>query len=123
MYLTFFYHRGIRAGYSFSFLEVIVGCEILDAGNVTCEHDSAGLNVKEKKLIYLHLKKFFRGARFASPPFLRSLQEKHKIGDVVCVSGKVSALVCYFMPRSLFQFAHLTFVAPCIAIIWLNDLI
>ncbi|KAI4377493.1 hypothetical protein MLD38_015107 [Melastoma candidum] len=84
--------RGVRAGYSFSFLEVIVGCEILDRGNVTCEHNDAEHNGKEKKLICLHLKKFFRGARFASHAFLRSLQEKHKTGEVVCVSGKVRTM-------------------------------
>lgn len=44
---------------------------------------------RSKRTIYLHLKKFFRGARFTCMPFLRSIQGKHKEGDLVCVSGKV----------------------------------
>lgn len=44
---------------------------------------------KSKRTIYLHLKKFFRGARFTCMPFLKIIQGKHKEGDVVCVSGKV----------------------------------
>lgn len=44
---------------------------------------------RRKRTIYLHLKKFFRGARFTCTPFLRSIQEKHREGDIVCVSGKV----------------------------------
>lgn len=69
--------RGIKASYTFSFLEVVVECEINDIGNRT------------NKTIYLHLKKFFRGTRFTSQPFLRRVEEKHKEGDVVCVTGKV----------------------------------
>lgn len=41
------------------------------------------------KTIYLHLKKFFRGTRYTFKPFLKSLQQKHKEADIVCVSGKV----------------------------------
>lgn len=44
---------------------------------------------RSTRTIYLHLKKFFRGARFTCMPFLRSIQGKHKEGDLVCVSGKV----------------------------------
>ncbi|XP_031401073.1 ATP-dependent DNA helicase homolog RECG, chloroplastic isoform X2 [Punica granatum] len=83
--------KGIRAGYSFGFLEVIVGCEIGDTSS-SSNNFGAYDDRKEKKMIYLHLKKFFRGTRFTSQPFLRSLQEKHKIGDTVCVSGKVKTM-------------------------------
>lgn len=80
--------RGIRASYSFSFLEVVVGCEIAEReSNSGC---MVGDNTGGKKIIYLHLKKFFRGTRFTFQPFLRSLEEKHKEGEIVCVSGKVS---------------------------------
>ncbi|KAI3433162.1 uncharacterized protein J3R85_007042 [Psidium guajava] len=83
--------RGIRAGLSFSFLEVVVGCEIADDRS-TWEHMNVDLHAKEKKTIYLHLKKFFRGTRFTSHSFLRILQEKHRVGDIVCVSGKVKSM-------------------------------
>lgn len=65
-----------------------MGCEIDTNSSPnnfgTCD------DIKERKMIYLHLKKFFRGARFTSQAFLRSLQERYKIGDTACVSGKVS---------------------------------
>ncbi|CAL1356151.1 unnamed protein product [Linum trigynum] len=77
--------RGVRAGSSFSFLEVIVGCEISNESAHTFG-DCHGL---EKRTIYLHLKKFFRGTRFTFQPFLRRLEENHKVGELVCVSGKV----------------------------------
>ncbi|XP_021674594.2 ATP-dependent DNA helicase homolog RECG, chloroplastic isoform X2 [Hevea brasiliensis] len=81
--------RGVRASYSFSFLEVVVSCEVAgDESKRTIEDiDSAG-----KKTIYLHLKQFFRGTRFTSQPFLKILQNKHKPGDIVCVSGKVKSM-------------------------------
>ncbi|PPD79120.1 hypothetical protein GOBAR_DD23952 [Gossypium barbadense] len=83
--------RGIRASYTFSFLEVIVGCEVANNGT-TSEQIYDGSDTKGEKTIYLHLKKFFRGARFASHPFLKSIEGKHKLGELVCVSGKVRAL-------------------------------
>ncbi|KAJ9708397.1 hypothetical protein PVL29_000441 [Vitis rotundifolia] len=83
--------RGVKASCSFSFLEVVVGCEIADCESkyeqMIGANDSWG-----KKTIYLHLKKFFRGTRFTNVPFLRCLQEKHKEGDIVCVSGKVRTM-------------------------------
>ncbi|KAK8526259.1 hypothetical protein V6N12_020737 [Hibiscus sabdariffa] len=83
--------RGIRASYSFSFLEVIVGCEVAHHEPISDQiYDDT--DTKGEKTIYLHLKKFFRGARFASQPFLRCLEGKHKVGELVCVSGKVRAL-------------------------------
>ncbi|KAL4612553.1 hypothetical protein ACB092_08G208600 [Castanea dentata] len=83
--------RGIRASYSFSFLEVVVGCEIAEnQSNPELTVDDVGS--REKKTIYLHLKKFFRGSRFTFQPFLKSLEAKHKEGEVVCVSGKVRSM-------------------------------
>ncbi|KAK2981316.1 hypothetical protein RJ640_007017, partial [Escallonia rubra] len=82
--------RGIRASRSFSFLEVVVGCEVADTDS-TSEHTEEHDNIS-RRTIYLHLKKFFRGTRFTCQPFLRSLQEKHKEGDIVCVSGKVKTM-------------------------------
>ncbi|XP_022941702.1 ATP-dependent DNA helicase homolog RECG, chloroplastic isoform X1 [Cucurbita moschata] len=82
--------RGIRASYSFSFLEVVVGCEIAEReSNSGCLADN---NTGGKKIVYLHLKKFFRGTRFTFQPFLRSLGANHKEGEIVCVSGKVRTM-------------------------------
>ncbi|XP_038707540.1 ATP-dependent DNA helicase homolog RECG, chloroplastic isoform X2 [Tripterygium wilfordii] len=83
--------RGIRAGYSFSFLEVVVACEIA-SNEAALEHAVDDTGRFGKKTIYVHLKKFFRGTRFASQPFLKCVQEKHKLGDLVCVSGKVRTM-------------------------------
>ncbi|XP_075636351.1 ATP-dependent DNA helicase homolog RECG1, chloroplastic/mitochondrial isoform X5 [Castanea sativa] len=83
--------RGIRASYSLSFLEVVVGCEIAE-NQSNPEHTVDDVGSKEKKTIYLHLKKFFRGSRFTFQPFLKSLEAKHKEGEVVCVSGKVRSM-------------------------------
>ena len=66
-----------------------MSCEI---GNNESNFENAtdGTVSKRNKTIYLHLKKFFRGTRFTFKPFLQSLQNKHKEGDTVCVSGQVS---------------------------------
>lgn len=81
--------RGIKAGTSFSIFEVVVGCEIAD--NKTTEHKDDSTDCR-RKTIFLHLKKFFRGTRFTSLPFLRIVEQKHKEGDFVCVSGKVRTM-------------------------------
>lgn len=79
--------RAVRASSSFSFLEVIVSCEVTGRDQtLSCNADDD----KVGKTFYLHLKRFFRGARFTWQPFLNSIQEKHRPGDFVCVSGKVS---------------------------------
>ncbi|KAJ8769268.1 hypothetical protein K2173_002196 [Erythroxylum novogranatense] len=82
--------RGVRAGFSFAFVEVVVGCDIEDN---ECQYTSDDkVNGREKRFIYLHLKKFFRGTRFTSQPFLKCLEGKHKPGELVCVSGKVKGM-------------------------------
>ncbi|MCD7451869.1 hypothetical protein HAX54_013582, partial [Datura stramonium] len=56
--------RGIRASYSLSFLEVVVACDVVDnESSSTSRDDGADYN--------------------------ESLEEKQKVGDIVCVSGKV----------------------------------
>ncbi|XP_051122239.1 ATP-dependent DNA helicase homolog RECG, chloroplastic isoform X2 [Andrographis paniculata] len=83
--------RGIRTRGSFAFLEVVVACEVPSSvSNSQPVVDE--VEDKKKRIIYLHLKKFFRGIRFTCPPFLKSMQEKHKEGDIACVSGKVRTL-------------------------------
>lgn len=70
---------------------MIIGCQIIDRESAN-EH--VANKVEEKKTIYLHLKRFFRGTRFTFKPFLNSIATKYHLGDIACVSGKVS--LCYF---------------------------
>ncbi|XP_058724494.1 ATP-dependent DNA helicase homolog RECG, chloroplastic isoform X2 [Vicia villosa] len=81
--------RGVKANCSFSFLEVIVGCQIVDRESAN-EHVAD--KVEEKKTIYLHLKRFFSGPRFTFKPFLNSIANKYHLGDIACVSGKVRTM-------------------------------
>lgn len=67
-----------------------MGCEIADDKIMDNQDDSTDCR---RKTIYVHLKKFFRGTRFTSLPFLRIVEQKHKEGDFVCVSGKVCSLL------------------------------
>ncbi|CAL9183689.1 unnamed protein product [Musa hybrid cultivar] len=83
--------RGIRAGKSFSFLEVVVGCEFQKNEEDSKIEDDYG--TEDKKMIYLHLKKFFRGTRFTYQPFLRSIESKYTEGDCLHVSGKVRKML------------------------------
>lgn len=79
--------RAIKASYSLSFLEVVV-CGKVDLVAID-EVEQDGIKGEGKKIIYIHLKKFFRGTRFTSQGFLRCVEKKHIEGDIVCVSGKV----------------------------------
>lgn len=83
--------RGIRAGSSFSFLEVVVGCECPSKEPID-EIRSDDYAVGGKKMVYLHLKKFFRGTRFTYQSFLQSIQSKYKEGDRAYVSGQVKQM-------------------------------
>ncbi|KAI4313787.1 hypothetical protein L6164_026740 [Bauhinia variegata] len=83
--------RGVKASYSFSFLEVVVGCQIAHSKPASQPVNDDAIN-GAKKTIYLHLKKFFRGSRFTYKPFLKSLEEKYQEGDIACVSGKVRTM-------------------------------
>ncbi|KAL8150780.1 hypothetical protein V2J09_020588 [Rumex salicifolius] len=80
--------KGVRASLSLSFLEVVVGVDIMNyhPSSKIEGHDEGNCG---KRTIYLHLKKFFRGARFTSQPFLKCLEKKYNEEDFVCVSGKV----------------------------------
>jgi ATP-dependent DNA helicase RecG len=82
--------RGIKVKSTLGFLEVVVGCSIVESelsSSVEGSHSGA-----EQKRIHLHLKKFFSGTRFSSQYFLNCMSAKHKEGDLVYVSGKVGVL-------------------------------
>lgn len=81
--------RGIKAR-SLSFLEVVVSCEMVNLE--TSIHENEGCHNEDEKIIYLHLKRFFSGARFTNRPFLESIQSKYKYGDRVYISGKVKKM-------------------------------
>ncbi|XP_022643069.1 ATP-dependent DNA helicase homolog RECG, chloroplastic isoform X3 [Vigna radiata var. radiata] len=83
--------RGVKANYSLSFLEVVVGCEIAES-ECGFEHVTTNAIGVQERTIYLHLKKFFRGSRFTFKAFLQRLAEKYQEGDIVCVSGKVRTM-------------------------------
>ncbi|KAL5553409.1 hypothetical protein UlMin_040810 [Ulmus minor] len=83
--------RAIRTSCAFSFLEVVVSCDIAD-NEAPSKFMVDDTDNSRKKKIYLHLKKFFRGARFTNSFFLKILENKHKEGEVVCVSGKVRTM-------------------------------
>ncbi|CAD6242698.1 unnamed protein product [Miscanthus lutarioriparius] len=79
--------RGIKVKSTLGFLEVVVGCSIVESelsSSVEGSHSGA-----EQKRIHLHLKKFFSGTRFSSQYFLNCMSAKHKEGDLVYVSGKI----------------------------------
>ncbi|OEL36690.1 ATP-dependent DNA helicase-like protein RECG, chloroplastic, partial [Dichanthelium oligosanthes] len=79
--------RGIKVRSTLGFLEVVVGCSIVEpesSSSVKSSHSGA-----EQKTIHLHLKKFFSGTRFSSQYFLNCMSAKHKEGDLVYVSGKI----------------------------------
>ncbi|CAN6478735.1 unnamed protein product [Victoria cruziana] len=79
--------RGIKAGASLAFLEIIVGCDVFNGEGISEVQSS-----NSTRKIQLHLKKFFGGSRFTNQLFLRSIESKHKVGDLVSVSGKVKAM-------------------------------
>ena len=66
-----------------------MSCEIAERES-SSEYTVDSMDIKGNKTIYLHLKKFFSGARFTFRPFLQSIQSNYKEGQIVCVSGKVS---------------------------------
>ncbi|KAG5531515.1 hypothetical protein RHGRI_026205 [Rhododendron griersonianum] len=82
--------RGVRAGLSFSYLEIVVEGEV--DSESSAEHVFNASGSRSKRKIYVHLKKFFRGTRYTSFPFLRSIGSKYKEGDIACVSGKVRTM-------------------------------
>ncbi|EXB89386.1 hypothetical protein L484_017352 [Morus notabilis] len=54
--------RGVRANSSFSFLEVVVSCDIANCDS-NSENRVDSTDIEGNKTIYLHLKKFFRAYR------------------------------------------------------------
>lgn len=98
--------RGIKASPSFSFLEVVIGCE-LQNNEPVMEIKNDGRGTEEKKMVYLHLKKFFRGTRFTYLPFLKSIQSKYREGDHVYVSGKVGNTVIWVFWMVIYDFSLL----------------
>eukprot|EP01018_Ginkgo_biloba_P011658 Gb_06402 [translate_table: standard] len=95
-YLNFFGRilssRGWKAGCSLGVHEVIVACQIHRVIGYCSESSQHDQNKPSKSTVYLHLKRFFRGARFTNIWILNKIQSKYHEGDLVSVSGKVKAL-------------------------------
>lgn len=82
--------RGIRANSTFAFHEVVVRSQFSNEKPVSGTMGDA-YDIRDDR-VYLHLKKYFRGIRFTSQPFLTRLQSKYQQGSHVVVSGKVNKM-------------------------------
>ncbi|XP_044955767.1 ATP-dependent DNA helicase homolog RECG, chloroplastic [Hordeum vulgare subsp. vulgare] len=84
--------KGVRIRSTLGFVEVVVGCSIVEA-ELSSSDVSCNSGAEQKQRIHLHLKKFFSGQRFSSQYFLNCISSKHKEGDIVYVSGKVKKVL------------------------------
>lgn len=82
--------RGLRLGPSLGAIEVIVKSKV--DTQVTSDEHSDESSSEQGKTVFLHLKKFFRGARFTNPWFLNKMAAKYPLYASVAVGGKVKAL-------------------------------
>lgn len=82
--------RGLRLSPSLGAIEVIVKSKV-DAQDPYDEH-SDEIKSQHGKTVFLHLKKFFRGARFTTSWFLNKMAAKYPVHSQVSVGGKVKAL-------------------------------
>jgi len=80
--------RGLRLGSSLGAIEVIVKSKV-DSQVASDEHSDESSS-QQGKTVFLHLKKFFRGARFTNPWFLNKMAAKYPLHASVAVGGKVS---------------------------------
>lgn len=82
-------------GPSLGAIEVIVKSKV--DTQVTSDEHSDESSSEQGKTVFLHLKKFFRGARFTNPWFLNKMAAKYPLYASVAVGGKVSLLVINLM--------------------------
>lgn len=82
--------RGIRLGASLGAIEVVVKSKV-DSQVAPDEHSDESSS-QEGETVFLHLKKFFRGARFTNPWFLNKMAAKFPLHAQVAVGGKVCLL-------------------------------
>ncbi|KAL5211819.1 hypothetical protein ABZP36_022666 [Zizania latifolia] len=80
--------RGVRIRHTLGFLEVIVSCSIIE-NELSSLVKSCNSGAEQKKMVHLHLKKFFSGTRFSSQSFLNCISSKYREGDIIYVSGKI----------------------------------
>lgn len=77
----------MRLGASLGAVEVIVKSKV-DSPVASDEHSDESSS-QQGKTVFLHLKKFFRGARFTNPWFLNKIAAKYPVNAPVAVGGKV----------------------------------
>ena len=75
-------------GPSLGAIEVIVKSKV-DAQVPSQEYFDESRS-RQGKTVFLHLKKFFRGARFTNPWFLNKMAAKYPLYAQAAVGGKVS---------------------------------
>lgn len=80
---------GQKRGHLRGLIEVIVECQIRRADESCSESNLNCDKMENKKTIYLHLKRYVRGPRFANFGFLSKAEAKYPEGSHVAVSGKV----------------------------------
>ncbi|CAM6050174.1 unnamed protein product [Sphagnum compactum] len=85
--------KGRRMGQSLGMVEVVVKSHVDSPESSHVNEDSGeGGNAGKGNPIFLHLKKFYRGARFTSSWFLDKMTANYPVNAYVAVGGKVKAL-------------------------------
>ncbi|KAL3693006.1 hypothetical protein R1sor_006657 [Riccia sorocarpa] len=87
--------KGSPRGSSLGMTEVVVRSEVEQNGTEDSypgAGDISSNDVRAGRIIFLHLKKFYRGSRYASSWFLNAMANKFPVGSQVTVCGKVKAM-------------------------------
>jgi hypothetical protein len=84
-------------GPSLGAIDVSVKSKV-DAQVPSDEHPDES-NTQQGKTVFLHLKKFFRGARFTNSWFLNKMAAKYPLYAQVAVGGKVSFQIFFVNER------------------------
>ena len=89
---VYFFCSGLRLSPSLGAIEVIVKSTV-------DPHDSSDEDQEDGQghTVFLHLKKFFRGARFTNAWFLNKMAAKYPIHAQVAVGGKVRLTPAFYL--------------------------
>ncbi|KAG6553049.1 hypothetical protein Mapa_005386 [Marchantia paleacea] len=87
--------KGLPRGPSLGMTEVIIRSEVDSTNSEELLSENVeGLlsDGRQGQIVYLHLKKFYRGSRYASSWFLNAMANKYPVSSQVTVCGKVKAM-------------------------------
>ncbi|KAL2634821.1 hypothetical protein R1flu_006300 [Riccia fluitans] len=87
--------KGLPRSPSLGMTEVIIRSEVEQNGSEDLYPGNADMptnDIRGGQIIFLHLKKFYRGSRYASSWFLNAMANKYRISSQVTVCGKVKAM-------------------------------